>query len=224
MIKALIVDDQELFRESLKVVLGVNPEIEVTDAVSGVEEALKSAARECPDVVLMDIRMPGMDGVEGTRLMKERFPRVKVIVLTTFDDDDYVFGALKHGASGYLLKGSSLSELSQAIRIAQSGGAMINPDIASKAIRLFSEMAKNTVRIHVDEETAKEIRKTEWDIIRAVGRGLSNREIARELCLSEGTVRNNLSGILSKLNLRDRTQLAIWAVQTGVVHSGVGGT
>ena len=220
MIKALIVDDQELFRESLKVVLGVNPEIEVTDAVSGVEEALKSAGRDCPDVVLMDIRMPGMDGVEGTRLMKERFPDVKVIVLTTFDDDDYVFGALKHGASGYLLKGSSLSELSKAIQIAQNGGAMINPDIASKAIRLFSQMAKNAVRIHVDEDTAKQIRKNEWDIIRAVGRGLSNREIAKELCLSEGTVRNTLSMILSKLNLRDRTQLAIWAVQTGAVNGG----
>ena len=224
MIKALIVDDQELFRESLKVVLGVNPEIEVTDAVPGVAEALKSAARECPDVVLMDIRMPGMDGVEGTRLMKERFPNIKVIVLTTFDDDDYVFGALKHGASGYLLKGSSLSELSKAIQIAYNGGAMINPDIASKAIRLFSQMAKSTVRINVDEETVKEIRKNEWEIIRAVGRGLSNKEIARELCLSEGTVRNTISVVLSKLNLRDRTQLAIWAVQTGAVNSGVSGT
>ena len=224
MIKALIVDDQELFRESLKVVLGVNPEIEVTDAVSGVADALKSAARDCPDVALMDIRMPGIDGVEGTRLMKERFPRVKVIVLTTFDDDEYVFGALKHGASGYLLKGSSLSELSKAIQIAHGGGAMINPDIASKAIRLFSQMAKSTVTINVDEETVKEIRKNEWEMIRAVGRGLSNKEIARELCLSEGTVRNTISVVLSKLNLRDRTQLAIWAVQTGAVNGGAYGT
>lgn len=221
MIKALIVDDQELFRESLKVVLGVNPEIEVTDAVPGVAEALKSAARDCPDVVLMDIHMPGTDGVEGTRLMKERFPQIKVIVLTAFDRDDYIFGALKHGASGYLLKGNSLSELSKAIQIAQNGGAMINPNVASKVVRLFSQMAKSTVRIHVDEETVREIRKNEWDIIRAVGRGLSNREIARELSLSDGTVRNLISVILSKLNLRDRTQLAIWAVQMGVVNSGV---
>ena len=222
MVKALIVDDQELFRESLKVVLGVNPDIEVTDAVSNVADALKSAARDCPDVVLMDIRMQGMDGVEGTRLMKERFPDVKVIVLTSFDDDEYVFGALKHGASGYLLKGSSLSELSKAIQIAYNGGAMINPDIASKAIRLFSQMAKNAVSIRVDQKTAQSIRKNEWEMIRAVGRGLSNREIAQELCLSEGTVRNAVSMILSKLNLRDRTQLAIWAVQTGVVNGGAG--
>ena len=109
MIQVLIVDDQELFRESLKVVLGVSPGIQVADAVSGVAEALKSAAKHRPDVVLMDIRMPGMDGVEGTRLLKERYPGMKVIVLTTFDDDEYVFGALKNGASGYLLKGSSVS-------------------------------------------------------------------------------------------------------------------
>ena len=218
MIKALIVDDQELFRESLKVVLGVNPEIEVTDAVCSVAEALKSAGRDCPDVALMDIQLPGADGVEGTRLMKARFPSVKVIVLTAFDDDDYIFGALKHEANGYLLKGSSLSELSKAIQIARNGGAMIHPDIASKAIRLFSQMAKNSSGIRIAPETAKQLRQNEWNIIRAVGRGLSNREISRELCLSEGTVRNAISAILAKLNLRDRTQLAIWAVQTGAVN------
>ena len=220
MIQVLIVDDQELFRESLKVVLGVNPEITVTDAVASVPEALKSAGQRRPDVALMDIRMPGMDGVEGTRLMKERFPQTKVIVLTTFDDDEYVFGALKYGASGYLLKGSSLSELSKAIETAYGGGAMINPDIAIKMIRQFSQMAKRSARIQVDETLAREIKDNEWKIIRAVGSGMSNKEIARELCLSEGTVRNSISGVLFKLNLRDRTQLAIWAVQTGAVNGG----
>lgn len=218
MIQVLIVDDQELFRESLKVVLGVSPEIAVAGAVSNAADALKSVAQRRPDVVLMDIRMPGMDGVEGTRLIKERFPQVKVIVLTTFDDDEYVFGALKYGASGYLLKGSSLSELSKAIQIAHSGGAMINPDIASKVIRQFSRMAKNAACIQVEEGAAREIKNSEWAIIQAVGRGMSNREIAGELCLSEGTVRNSISAILCKLSLRDRTQLAIWAVQTGAVN------
>ena len=127
MIKVLIVDDQELFRESLKVVLGVSPNIQVTDAVPGVAQALESAQCNRPDVVLMDIRMPGMDGVEGTRLFKKRWPDVKVIVLTTFDDDEYVFGALKNGASGYLLKGSSVSKLSESIRIAYDDGAIITP-------------------------------------------------------------------------------------------------
>jgi len=218
MIKVLIVDDQELIRESLKVILNVSPDIEVVDAVPSVAEALRSAARYRPDVVLMDIRMPGMDGVEGTKLVMDRYPQTKVIILTTFDDDEYVFGALKNGASGYLLKGSSVSELSEAIRVAHTGGAMINPNIASKVISQFSSMAKSSARLQVDEKLAEDISRSEWQIVRAVGRGLSNKEIAQELCLSEGTVRNGISNVLSKLGLRDRTQLAIWAVQTGAVN------
>lgn len=221
MIRVLIVDDQELFRESLKVVLSVSPGIEVVGAASGVQEALKSAASGRPDVALMDIRMPGMDGVEGTRLFKERYPHIKVVVLTTFDDDEYVFGALKNGASGYLLKGSSVSELSKAIQIVHEGGAMLNPEIASKAIRQFSSMAKGTASLQVDRRGEAELSRGERQMIQAVGRGLSNKEIAGELCLSEGTVRNTISGILSKLDLRDRTQLAIWAVQTGAVNQGM---
>ena len=220
MIKVLIVDDQELIRESLKVVLNVSADIEVTDAVPSVAEALTSASQNRPDVVLMDIRMPGMEGVEGTKLLMDRYPQIKVIILTTFDDDEYVFGALKNGASGYLLKGSSVSELSEAIRIAHSGGAMINPNIASKVISQFSNMAKGPARLQVDERLTADISKSEWQIIRTVGSGMSNKEIAQELCLSEGTVRNSLSNILFKLNLRDRTQLAIWAVQTGAVNGG----
>ncbi len=220
MIKVLIVDDQELIRESLKVILNVSGDIEVADAVPSVAEALKSAARYRPDVVLMDIRMPGTDGVEGTKLIMDRYPRTKVIILTTFDDDEYVFGALKNGASGYLLKGSSVSDLSEAIRIAYTGGAMINPNIASKVIHQFSSMARGPSGIQVDKELTADISKSEWQIIRTVGSGMSNKEIAKELCLSEGTVRNSLSNILFKLNLRDRTQLAIWAVQTGVVNGG----
>ena len=218
MIQVLIVDDQELFRESLKVVLSVSPGIQITGAVSGVQEALKSAAACRPDVVLMNIRMPGMDGVEGTRLFKERWPAVKVVVLTTFDDDEYVFGALKNGASGYLLKGSSVSELSKAIQIVYDGGAMLNPEIASKAIQQFSSMARGTASLQVDQQGEAELSRGERQIIRTVGRGLSNKEIAKELYLSEGTVCNTISGILSKLDLRDRTQLAIWAVQTGAVN------
>lgn len=221
MIRVLIVDDQELFRESLKVVLSVSPGIEVAGAASGVQEALKSAAACRPDVVLMDIRMPGMDGVEGARLFKERWPQMKVVVLTTFDDDEYVFGALKNGASGYLLKGSSVSELSRAIQIVHEGGAMLNPEIASKAIQQFSSMARGAASLQVDRQGEAELSRSERQMIQAVGRGLSNKEIARELCLSEGTVRNTVSGILSKLDLRDRTQLAIWAVQTGAVNPGM---
>ena len=218
MIKVLIVDDQELFRESLKVVLGVSPNILVTDAVPGVAQALESAQCNRPDVVLMDIRMPGMDGVEGTRLFKKRWPNIKIIVLTTFDDDDYIFGALKNGASGYLLKGSSISKLSESIRIAYEDGAIITPTVATKVLHQFSHMAQNSSRLQVDKEAAKDISRSEWQIIQTVGSGMSNKEIAQELSLSEGTVRNSISNILFKLGLRDRTQLAIWAVQTGAVN------
>jgi DNA-binding NarL/FixJ family response regulator len=169
-----------------------------------------------PDAVLMDIRMPGKDGVEGTRLIKNRYPNVKVIVLTTFDDDEYVYGALKYGASGYLLKGCSKAELMEAIHLALSGGAMINPEIATKVIRQFSEMARREDIIQVSDELADQLNESEIKIIRVVGRGLSNREISATLYLSEGTVRNYISSILTKLELRDRTQLAIWAVQKGM--------
>lgn len=218
MIKVLIVDDQELFRESLKVVLSVSEHIRVTDVVSGVSQALKSAEQERPDVVLMDIRMPGMDGVEGTRLFKKRWPDVKIIVLTTFDDDEYIFGALKNGAIGYLLKGSSISKLSENIRIAYEDGAIITPTVATKVIHQFSHMAQGTSRLQVDKEAVKDISRSEWQIIQTVGSGMSNKEIAQELSLSEGTIRNSISNILFKLGLRDRTQLAIWAVQTGAVN------
>ena len=215
MIKVLIVDDQELFRESLKVVLSVSENIRVTDAVSGVSQALRSAEQERPDVVLMDIRMPEMDGVQCTKAIKERYPEVKIIILTTFDDDEFVFSALKYGASGYLLKGISMDELDKAIHTVYKGGAMINPEIATKVVEQFSEMAQSNYDIMIEAQNVEDITEAEWDIIKLVGWGLSNREIADKVMLSEGTVRNYISTILSKLNLRDRTQLAIWEVQSG---------
>jgi DNA-binding NarL/FixJ family response regulator len=216
MTRILIVDDQELFRDSLSIIVKSSDEIEVTGAVASVDEALASIRETMPDAVLMDIRMPGKDGVEGTRLIKNRYPNVKVIVLTTFDDDEYVYGALKYGASGYLLKGCSKAELMEAIHLALSGGAMINPEIATKVIRQFSEMARREDIIQVSDELADQLNESEIKIIRVVGRGLSNREISATLYLSEGTVRNYISSILTKLELRDRTQLAIWAVQKGM--------
>ena len=150
-------------------------------------------------------------------LIKEQYPDIKIIILTTFDDDEYVFNALKFGASGYLLKGISMKELSDAIRKVYQGTAMINEDIASKVVRLFSKMAQTNLTINVDEKQSASLKQSEWHIIVQVGSGLSNKEIAAKLNLSEGTVRNSLSNILSKLGLRDRTQLAIWAVQTGAV-------
>ena len=216
MIRVVIADDQELFCQSLKIVLNVNPDMEVVDTVSDGGSAVESVAKYRPDVVLMDIRMPVMDGVEATRTIKEKYPATKVILLTTFADDEYVFGALKNGASGYLLKGTGVTELAEAIRVAHCGGAMVNPNIASKMIQLFSSMAHGEADMPVEDERAASLTKGELPVVQSVGRGLSNKEIAAELCLSEGTVRNIISTVLGKLGLRDRTQLAIWAVETGL--------
>lgn len=215
MIKVLIADDQELIRESLKIVLNTHEDLQVIDTVEDGFGVLDSLKRNIPDVILMDIRMPRMDGVYCTKMVKEAYPDVKILILTTFDDDDFVFSALKFGASGYLLKGVSMDGLYQAILTVVSGGAMINPDIATKVFRLFSKMANTNYAINVNDDNVRELNKPEWKVIQQVGFGLSNKEIAQKLFLSEGTVRNYLSSILSKLELRDRTQLAIWAVQTG---------
>ncbi|MDE7444591.1 MAG: response regulator transcription factor [Lachnospiraceae bacterium] len=218
MIKILIADDQELIRQSLSIILGNEKDFEVTDTVTNGVEVVRSVRKNKPDVILMDIRMPEMDGVVCTQIIKENYPAIKIIILTTFDDDEYVFNALKNGASGYLLKGVSMKELAEAVRKVHDGTAMINEDIASKVVKLFSRMAQSNITIRVDEKSAADLKETEWKITALVGSGLSNKEIASKLNLSEGTVRNGLSTILSKLDLRDRTQLAIWAVQTGAVN------
>lgn len=215
-IKIVIADDQELIRDSLKIILSANTDMEVTGMAADGREVIRLVRSVKPDVILMDVRMPEMDGVSCTQIIKENYPQIKIIILTTFDDDEYVYNALKYGASGYLLKGVSMAELSSAIRTVYSGKAMINPDIAVKVMRLFSQMAKSNFGINVDNRYEESISHTEWKVIKQVGYGRSNKEIASELNLSEGTVRNSLSSILGKLDLRDRTQLAIWAVQTGV--------
>ena len=216
MIKVLVADDQELIRQSLQIVLNSKENIEVTDVAANGQEVIRKVREKKPDVILMDIRMPKMDGVQCTKIIKENHPDIKIIILTTFDDDEYVYNALKFGASGYLLKGVSMDELVDAIMTVYSGRAMINPDIATKVVRLFSQMAKTDYIIPVGIKDENDLTRNEWRVIAEVGRGASNREIADRLCLSEGTVRNYLSAILGKLELRDRTQLAIWAVQTGV--------
>ncbi len=223
MVKVLIADDQELIRQSLKIVLGTDSEIEITDSVGDGTDVLKSLEKNVPDVILMDVRMPKMDGTVCTKEVKKKYPDVKIIILTTFDDDDFIYSALKYGASGYILKGISMEGLKQAIMTVHRGGSIINPDIATKVVRLFSQMAQSDFAIEVDEKGSDELTKSEKIIIQRVGQGLSNKEIAGKLYLSEGTVRNNISRILSKLGLRDRTQLAIWAVQTGIMLKNFGG-
>lgn len=216
MINVLVADDQELIRQSLQVVLENREGIHVLDVASDGLEVIRSVRKKKPDVILMDIRMPKMDGVKCTEIIKEKYQDIKIIILTTFDNDEYVYNALKSGASGYLLKGVSMDELVRAIKTVHSGKAMINPDIATKVVKLFSQMAKSDYIIQFEQAGVEDLTKAEWRIIEQVEYGSSNREIAENVKLSEGTVRNYLSIILSKLKFRDRTQLAIWAVQYGV--------
>ncbi|APT13941.1 response regulator transcription factor [Lactobacillus jensenii] len=222
MIKVLIADDQELIRSSIQIILEANPKFKVTATVADGEEVLDAIKKERPDVILMDVRMPKMDGTVCTKYVKSKYPEIKVIILTTFDDDDFIFSALKYGASGYLLKGVSNDQLYQAIETVYQGGAMINPNIAEKVFKLFSKMAQSNYAIQVDQTESKHFSKNEWRVIQQVGLGLSNKEISAKLYLSEGTVRNYISSILSQLDLRGRTQLAIWAVQTGVTSRDFG--
>ena len=216
MVKIMIADDQQLIRESLKIILDSDPDFEVVKVVGSGQEVLDALKTESIDIILMDVRMPNMSGVDCTRLVKKKYTNIKVIILTTFDDDEYIYDALKYGASGYLLKGCSLEELSTAIHNVLSGGACFNPNVAGKVAQFFSQMANSHAEVSFDgEEKEYDFSDTEQKIIAQIGHGYSNKEIAQKLGFSEGTIRNYLSVILDKLDLRDRTQLAIWYLSRG---------
>jgi DNA-binding NarL/FixJ family response regulator len=217
MIKIGIVDDQDMVRDSLKILLSTQEDFEVVGIGSDGYEALKLVDTMHPDVLLLDIRMPIMDGVEATSILKVRSPQTSIIILTTFDDDEYVLNAIRNGASGYLLKSAAMDELAKAIRTVYEGGSLMTPEIATKAFRMFSEIAKNNEKSRNNNKASLEfpinLNKTELEIISQIGKGLSNKEIAKVLDLKEGTVRNYISDILQKTGLRDRTQVAIFAVR-----------
>lgn len=216
MVKIMIADDQQLIRESLKIILDSDPDFEVVKVVGSGQEVLDALKTESIDIILMDVRMPNMSGVDCTRIVKKEYSNIKVIILTTFDDDEYIYDALKYGASGYLLKGCSLEELSTAIHNVLSGGACFNPNVAGKVAQFFSQMANSHAEVSFDgEEKEYDFSDTEQKIIAQIGHGYSNKEIAQKLGFSEGTIRNYLSVILDKLDLRDRTQLAIWYLSRG---------
>ena len=157
MIKILIADDQELIRESLKIVLDMNGEMKVVGLAENGHRVLELVKKTLPDVILMDIRMPELDGVLCTKKVKDQYPDIKIIILTTFDDDDYVYHALKYGASGYLLKGCSVQELTSAIHIVMAGGSILNKNITSTVVKLFNQMAQTNITMEVDAEGVKDL-------------------------------------------------------------------
>jgi len=214
-IKILLVDDQALFREGLRTLLDLQPDFEVVGEASQGEEALRMAVGLSPHVILMDLRMPVMDGVTATRRIKESLPQCKVIVLTTFDDDEDVFEGLRAGAVGYLLKDVSSEKLNEAIRSAARGEYFLLPSITAKVMAEFSRMAR-PVKTSFDDIGVK-LSSRELEVLRLVAQGASNKEIADTLVIAEGTVKNHLTNILAKLDARDRMQAVLKARELGLI-------
>ena len=214
MIRILLVDDQRLMREGLRTLLELEDDLEIAGEAANGREALALYEREQPDVVLMDIRMPEMDGVEATRRLRQRWPDAQVIILTTFDDDEYVFDGLRAGAQGYLLKAVSADELADAIRTVAAGGALIDPSVTRKVVAEFARLSRPASKTALPPEPLSE---REMEVLKLLAEGLTNREIAQRLFLAEGTVKNYVSHILDKLDARDRTQAALRAREMGLL-------
>lgn len=209
MIRILLVDDQHLIRQGLKALLELEPDLEVVGEGENGQMAIALVASLQPDVVLMDIRMPLMDGVAATRAINQQFPGTKVLVLTTFDDDQYVAEALRCGAMGYLLKDTPSEELAVAIRSVYRGYTQLGPGLVEKIMaQLPMTAAPNSAS---PPPSWDELTPREQEVLRLIAKGASNREIAKSLYISEGTVKNHVTNILNRLNLRDRTQAAIFA-------------
>jgi DNA-binding NarL/FixJ family response regulator len=217
-IRILLVDDQALFREGLRILLSVQRDFEVVGEATNGQEALQLVAQLHPAVVLMDLRMPVLDGVAATRRLSAEAPDCRVIVLTTFDDDEYVFEGLRAGAVGYLLKDVPSEKLVEAIRAAARGESFLQPSVAAKVVAEFTRLSNNTHPTGLPAQPLVEaLSERELEILRRVAAGDSNKEIATTLVITEGTVKNHLTNILSKLGVRDRTQAALKAKELGLI-------
>ncbi len=214
-IRILLVDDQRLMREGLRTLLELEPDLQVVGEAGDGQAALDAYPVLQPDVVLMDIRMPGMDGVEATRRLHQTWPAARVMILTTFDDDAFIFDGLRAGALGYLLKDVSGHDLAEAVRTVAAGGALIQPSVAAKVVAEFARLAP--AARSPEAGLPEPLSEREREILRLVARGLTNPEIAARLSLAEGTVKNYVTAILGKIGARDRTQAALRARELGLV-------
>lgn len=213
-VRVLIADDQALFREGLRTLLSTRPEVEVVGEAANGEEAVALAETLHPDVVLMDLRMPVMDGIVATARVRDRLPGVPVLVLTTFDDDASLFGALRAGAAGYLLKDVSSETLLAAVTAAARGEAFLQSTVTGRVVAAFARLMESGGPRA--EALVMPLSPREREILAQLGTGASNKEIADRLCLAEGTVKNHVTNILTKLDVRDRTQAALRARQLGL--------
>lgn len=214
-IRLLLVDDQRLLREGMRILLELEPDLKVVGEAANGVEALTQYGSLRPDVVLMDVKMPDLDGVAATRQLLIDHPEAKVVILTTFDDDEYVFEGIRAGALGYLLKALSGEELADAIRTVAAGGALIEPSVARKVMAEFARTSRPSAQ--TAEKLIEPLSEREIDVLRLLANGLSNREIAGQLFLAEGTVKNYVSSAMQKLSVRDRTQAALRAKELGLL-------
>lgn len=214
-IRLMIVDDQKLMREGLRTLLELEGGFEIVAEVGEGQAALDAYAEYQPDVVLMDIRMPGMDGVEATRRLHEKWSNARVIILTTFNDDAYVFEALRVGALGYLLKDLSGHELANAVQTVANGGVLIDPSVARKVVAEFARLTPAARPIN--DGLPDPLTERELDVLRLLAEGMSNREIGNKLSLTEGTVKNYVTNVLQKIGTRDRTQAALRGRELGLM-------
>ncbi|MFF4606035.1 response regulator [Streptomyces sp. NPDC001339] len=216
-IRVVIADDQKLIRESFGILLNAQPDIEVVgEAVNG-EDAIRRIEEHQPDIALMDIRMPVLDGLEATRRVTESRPDVKIIILTTFDSDEYVYEALRVGANGFLLKDCSAHQLADAVRTVATGGALLAPTVTKRLIEEFSR--RGAPRVPRRGRIA-DLTERETEVLRLIAQGMSNAELASHLVIAEQTVKTHVSRILVKLALRDRTQAVVFAYENGLVVPG----
>jgi len=213
-ITILLVDDQPLFREGLRTLLSVQPDLKVVGEAGDGEEAIKLCRTLKPAVVLMDLQMPVLDGVEATRRLHHEQPDSRVIVLTTFDDDEMVFDGLRAGALGYLLKDAPSEKLAEAIRAAARGESFLQPSIAAKVVAEFARLA---TKRSPTQALIEPLSDREQEILALIATGATNREIGNQLFLAEGTVKNHVTNVLGKLGVRDRTQAALKAIEMGLI-------
>lgn len=215
-ISVLIADDQDLVREGLRMLLEAEPDITVAGEAGNGGEAIAAARRLDPDVVLMDVRMPDMDGIEATAQLVRAGSRAAILMLTTFDLDKYVYQAMRAGASGFLLKDASRDQLATAVRTVSAGQALLAPPITR---RLVEDFCRRPAPDGAAAETAR-LSQRELEVVRQVAQGLSNAEIAGQLYLSEATVKSHIARILARLGLRDRVQIVVFAYETGIIRAG----
>jgi len=212
-IRLVICDDQAIVLEGLRAILASVPDFEVAGVARNGVEAVDLAASLHPDLILMDLKMPQMNGIQATRVIHERFPEIRVLVLTTYDLDEWVIDAVRSGAAGYLLKDTPQEELVQAIKDTMQGRSHIDPQVAGK---ILDHVARQPLQVAPDRKLIEQLSERERDVLRLLARGLSNTDIAQALFLSDGTVKNYVSMIFSKLGVSDRTQAAIVAMRAGL--------